>query len=88
MPITNIFDESPRVQSSKERRLKDAIQKKKWYPLYVKVEKKVLKKLAKDGQIYTYKHNDFWMPMDSLRDKIKLNEMCESQDAPWMVWDK
>ena len=52
------------------------------------LEQEPLKNLAKDGQIYTYKHNDFWMPMDSLRDKIKLNEMCESQDAPWMVWDK
>jgi len=51
-------------------------------------EQEPLKNLAKDGQIYTYKHNDFWMPMDSLRDKIKLNEMCEAQDAPWMVWDK
>ena len=50
MPKTNIFDESPRVQSSKERRLKNTIEKKKRYPLYVKVEKKVLKKLAKDGK--------------------------------------
>jgi len=54
----------------------------------VVLEQEPLKKLAKDGQIYTYKHNDFWMPMDSLRDKIKLNEMCESQNAPWMVWNK
>ena len=52
------------------------------------LEQEPLKNLAKDGQIYTYKHNDFWMPMDSLRDKIKLDEMCKSQDAPWMVWDK
>jgi glucose-1-phosphate cytidylyltransferase len=52
------------------------------------LEQEPLKNLAKDGQIYTYKHNDFWMPMDSLRDKIKLDEMCESQDAPLMVWDK
>ena len=51
-------------------------------------EQEPLKNLAKDGQIYTYKHNDFWMPMDSLRDKIKLNDMCENQNAPWMVWDK
>lgn len=52
------------------------------------LEQEPLKNLAKDGQIYTYKHNDFWMPLDSLRDKIKLNEMCEAQDAPWMVWSK
>ncbi len=52
------------------------------------LEQEPLRNLAKDGEIYTYKHNDFWMPMDSLRDKIKLNEKCEAQDAPWMVWDK
>jgi hypothetical protein len=26
--------------------------------------------------------------MDSLRDKIKLNKMCENCNAPWMVWGK
>ena len=52
------------------------------------LEQEPLRNLAKDREIYTYKHNDFWMPMDSLRDKIKLNDMCENQKAPWMVWDK
>ena len=47
-----------------------------------------LKNLAKDGQIYTYKHNGFWMPMDTLRDKNLLNEMCKNEEAAWMVWDK
>ena len=47
-----------------------------------------LKNLAKDGQIYTYKHNGFWMPMDTLRDKNHLNEMCKNEEAAWMVWDK
>jgi len=51
-------------------------------------EQEPLRKLAQDGQIYTYKHNGFWMPMDSLRDKAKLNEMFESGDASWMIWDK
>jgi glucose-1-phosphate cytidylyltransferase len=52
------------------------------------LEQEPLRNLARDGEIYTYKHNKFWMPMDSLRDKIKLNELCESQEAPWMVWNK
>jgi glucose-1-phosphate cytidylyltransferase len=51
-------------------------------------EQEPLRRLAQDGQIYTYKHKGFWMPMDTLRDKIKLNEMCESGNAPWMIWDK
>ena len=51
-------------------------------------EQEPLKKLAKDGEIFTYKHHQFWMPMDSLRDKIKLNEMWDSNNALWKVWDK
>jgi len=51
-------------------------------------EQNPLKNLAKDGEIFTYKHDGFWMPMDTLRDKMKLNEMCENNNAPWMVWEK
>jgi len=51
-------------------------------------EQEPLKNLAKDGEIMTFKHEGFWMPMDTLRDKMKLNEMCEKGNAPWMVWDK
>lgn len=50
-------------------------------------EQEPLKKLAKDGEIFTYKHHDFWMPMDTLRDKIKLNEMWQDKSSPWKVWD-
>jgi len=51
-------------------------------------EQEPLVNLAKDGQIYTYKHNKFWMPMDTLRDKIKLNNMYHDKSAPWAVWEK
>jgi len=51
-------------------------------------EQEPLRRLAKDGEIFTYKPKSFWMPMDTLRDKIKLNEMCEHGNAPWMVWGK
>jgi len=50
-------------------------------------EQDPLIKLAEDGQVYTYKHRGFWMPMDTLRDKIYLNEMCENNNATWMVWE-
>ena len=50
-------------------------------------EQEPLKNLAADGEIFTYKHDDFWMPMDTLRDKIKLDEMCDNKTAPWMVWN-
>ncbi len=49
-------------------------------------EQEPLKNLAKDGEIFTYKHNGFWMPMDTLRDKTKLNEMWDSGKAKWKVW--
>lgn len=49
-------------------------------------EQSPLKNLAKDQEIVTYKHNSFWMPMDTLRDKIKLNEMWEHGNAAWKIW--
>ncbi len=49
-------------------------------------EQEPLKNLAEDGEIFTYKHHGFWMPMDTLRDKTKLNEMWDSGKAKWKVW--
>jgi len=51
-------------------------------------EQEPLKNLTKKGEIYTYKHDGFWMPMDTLRDKMKLNELWDKNKAPWKVWDK
>jgi len=51
-------------------------------------EQKPLEDLAKDGQIYTFKHDGFWMPMDTLRDKIILNEMYDNNNALWAVWNE
>jgi len=51
-------------------------------------EQDPLRHLAKDGEIYTHKHDGFWMPMDTLRDKNKLNEMWNKNRAPWKMWDK
>jgi glucose-1-phosphate cytidylyltransferase len=50
-------------------------------------EEAPLMNLAKDNEVYTYKHHDFWMPMDTLRDKHKLNELWNSGKAPWKVWN-
>jgi len=51
-------------------------------------EQEPLKNLAKEGEIFTYKHDSFWMPMDTLRDKHKLNELWNENKAPWKVWNK
>ncbi len=49
-------------------------------------EQEPLKKMAKEGEIYTYKHKGFWKPMDTLRDKIRLSELWDSNLAPWKIW--
>ena len=49
-------------------------------------EQKPLKNMAKDGKLYTYMHDDFWMPMDTLRDKNKLNDMWLNNEAAWKIW--
>jgi len=42
--------------------------------------------LATDGQLMAYKHEGFWQPMDTLRDKIHLEELWEAGKAPWKTW--
>ncbi len=46
-----------------------------------------LKTMANKGEIFTYKHNSFWMPMDTIRDKKVLNELWENNKAKWKIWD-
>ncbi len=43
--------------------------------------------LAKDSEINAFKHSGFWKPMDTLRDKIALNDMYDTNKAPWTVWN-
>ena len=51
-------------------------------------EREPLEKLAAEGQLHAYKHEGFWQPMDTLRDKIHLTELWEDQKAPWKKWSK
>jgi glucose-1-phosphate cytidylyltransferase len=44
-------------------------------------------KLAKSGQMMAYEHHGFWQPMDTLRDKNQLEQMWQSGQAPWKVWE-
>lgn len=46
-----------------------------------------LQKLANDGKLMCFKHDGFWKPMDSLKDKNDLNEMWDQNSAPWKVWN-
>ena len=49
-------------------------------------EQEPLKGLANDGELMSFKHDGFWQPMDTLRDKTKLNELYKNNKAPWKVW--
>jgi glucose-1-phosphate cytidylyltransferase len=49
-------------------------------------EREPLQRLAHDGRLTAYKHAGFWQSMDTLRDKIYLEELWSSGNAPWKVW--
>ena len=46
-----------------------------------------LMKLAEDGELMAYKHEGFWQPMDTLRDKVHLEELWTENSAPWKTWE-
>lgn len=49
-------------------------------------EREPLQNLAQDGEIFTFKHDGFWKPMDSLKDKNDLNKLWDTNKAPWKTW--
>lgn len=42
--------------------------------------------LAENGQLSAYRHEGFWQPMDTLREKEDLEHLWESGMAPWKLW--
>ena len=49
-------------------------------------EREPLQQLTKENQLSAYYHRGFWHPMDTLRDKNKLEELWSNGNAPWKVW--
>jgi len=49
-------------------------------------ERAPLERLASQDQLQAYKHDGFWLPMDTLRDKQHLEELWASGKAPWKSW--
>lgn len=49
-------------------------------------ERDPMQKIAQNGEMKAFKHEGFWQCMDTIRDKTKLQEMWESNDAPWKLW--
>lgn len=49
-------------------------------------EGKPLTTLAEKGELQSFAHHGFWLPMDTLRDKTRLEELWAASEAPWKVW--
>ena len=49
-------------------------------------EREPLESLAQQSELSVYKHQGFWRPMDTLRDKMQLEELWETNQAPWKIW--
>jgi glucose-1-phosphate cytidylyltransferase len=50
-------------------------------------EQSSLETLAKNGDLSVFRHDGFWQPMDTLRDKTHLEDLWSSGNAPWKVWE-
>ncbi|MNI88672.1 Glucose-1-phosphate cytidylyltransferase [compost metagenome] len=50
------------------------------------LEKEPLERLALDQELVAFKHNGFWQPMDTVRDKNLLEDLWKTNNAPWKVW--
>ena len=51
-------------------------------------EREPLEQVAVSGNLKAFYHRGFWQCMDTLREKDKLEELIESGEAPWKVWNK
>lgn len=53
---------------------------------HMPLETEPLEKIAAEGNLIAYRHEGFWLPMDTLREKQILESLWESGKAPWKVW--
>jgi glucose-1-phosphate cytidylyltransferase len=49
-------------------------------------QREPLERLAEEGELMAYRHTSFWQCMDTLRDKILLQQLWDNDQAPWKVW--
>ncbi len=50
-------------------------------------EREPMEVLARNGQLEAWKHADFWQSMDTLRDRMVLEELWANEGTPWKIWD-
>ncbi len=51
------------------------------------LESHALERIAQDGELHAYRHDQFWQCMDTLRDKQYLDRLWQEDRAPWKTWD-
>jgi glucose-1-phosphate cytidylyltransferase len=49
-------------------------------------EREPMEILAREGQLQAWRHDGFWQPMDTLRDKMYLEELWAENNPPWKLW--
>ena len=49
-------------------------------------EAEPLRNLSDQGELSAWRHDGFWQPMDTLRDRNRLDEMWHTGSAPWKIW--
>lgn len=49
-------------------------------------EDEPMERLASEGQLVAYRHEGFWQPMDTLREKNYLEQLWQTGEAPWFQW--
>ena len=49
-------------------------------------EREPMERLAADENLAAFRHEGFWHPMDTLRDKNYLEDLWQSGKAPWKIW--
>jgi glucose-1-phosphate cytidylyltransferase len=49
-------------------------------------EQEPLERLAREGELYAYRHDGYWQAMDTLRDKHRLEDLWAKDEAPWKLW--
>jgi glucose-1-phosphate cytidylyltransferase len=50
-------------------------------------EREPLERLAREGELMAYQHDGFWQCMDTMRDKVRLESLWATGDAPWKIWN-
>jgi glucose-1-phosphate cytidylyltransferase len=52
------------------------------------LEEEPLRRLAASGELHGYRHDGFWDCMDTYKDAVVLNDLWETGNAPWRVWER